>query len=122
MAWTHVSPWIEACERMLELDVDVVVPGHGPVTDKHGIAEVRDYLSFVRDEARNRWESGMDPVSAASDIALGRYASLGQPGRIVANVAAVYREFDSEQQAVPHEVIWENIAINENWSADSTSA
>src|SRR5262249_49372389 len=42
-----VSNWIKACDLMLAMDIDVVVPGHGPITDKSGIRQVRDYLSFV---------------------------------------------------------------------------
>ena len=35
--------WVAACDLILGLDVDTVVPGHGPVTDKAGVVEVRDY-------------------------------------------------------------------------------
>ena len=34
--------WVAACDLMLGMDIDVVVPGHGPLTDKSGIAAVRD--------------------------------------------------------------------------------
>jgi len=33
-----LSNWIAACDLILGLDVDTVVPGHGPVTDKAGVA------------------------------------------------------------------------------------
>ncbi len=42
-----LSNWIDACDLMLGMDVDTVVPGHGPVTDKAGVTTVRDYLAFV---------------------------------------------------------------------------
>ncbi|HEU0315918.1 MAG TPA: MBL fold metallo-hydrolase, partial [Solirubrobacteraceae bacterium] len=53
-----VSNWLAACERIEALDVETVVPGHGPVTDKRGPREVRRYLEFVRDEATARHLSG----------------------------------------------------------------
>ena len=31
-----LANWIAACDLMLGMDVDTVVPGHGPVTDKSG--------------------------------------------------------------------------------------
>lgn len=37
--------WVAACDTMLSLDVEQVVPGHGPVVGKEGIAQVRDYLT-----------------------------------------------------------------------------
>ncbi|OYW87988.1 MAG: MBL fold metallo-hydrolase, partial [Hyphomonas sp. 32-62-5] len=32
-----VANWIRACETIIAMDVDVIVPGHGPVTDKAGV-------------------------------------------------------------------------------------
>ena len=36
------------------LDCDTIIPGHGPVTDKRGVEAVRDYLGYIRDQARQR--------------------------------------------------------------------
>jgi cyclase len=88
-----VGNWIRACDRMLAMDLDVVVPGHGPITDRHGIEAVRGYLVYVRDEARKRYDAGLSARDAAHDIALGDYASWGDPERIAVNVATLYREF-----------------------------
>ena len=42
IAWAGpVSNWIAACERILAMDVDVIVPGHGPVTGKQAVRELR---------------------------------------------------------------------------------
>ncbi len=91
-----VENWIRACERIESLDVDVVVPGHGPITDKSGARAVREYLAYVRDEARARFDAGMSATEAARDIALGDYASWGDAERIVVNVDTLYREFRGE--------------------------
>lgn len=93
--------WIAACDLIASLDADVVVPGHGPVTDKAGVARVRDYLSYVLAEAGERLEAGMDAFDAAREIAaemgarreLG-FDSLNEFGRISVNVDAVYRSRD----------------------------
>ncbi|HIO42783.1 MAG TPA: MBL fold metallo-hydrolase, partial [Gammaproteobacteria bacterium] len=39
-----VKNWINACDRIISMEVDFVVPGHGPVTDNRGVKAVRDYL------------------------------------------------------------------------------
>ncbi len=31
-----ISNWIRACERIEAMDVDIVVPGHGPISDRGG--------------------------------------------------------------------------------------
>ena len=43
----------------LALEPEVVVPGHGPLTDVTGALAVRDYLVYVRDEARKRFDAGL---------------------------------------------------------------
>jgi glyoxylase-like metal-dependent hydrolase (beta-lactamase superfamily II) len=88
-----VENWIRACRRIEAMDVDVVVPGHGPVTDRSGARQVREYLAFVRDEARVRFDAGMPATEAAADIALGAYAGWRDAERIAVNVDTLYREF-----------------------------
>jgi glyoxylase-like metal-dependent hydrolase (beta-lactamase superfamily II) len=68
-----VGNWIRACDTIRALDCETIVPGHGPVTDKRGVEAVRGYLSFIRDEARKRYDAGMSARDAAHDIALGDY-------------------------------------------------
>ncbi len=92
-----VGNWIAACDRMLAMDVDVIVPGHGPITDKNGVRAVKSYLEYIRDEARKRFDAGLSATDAAHDIALGDYASWGDAERIVVNVASLYREFSGDE-------------------------
>jgi cyclase len=96
-----LSNWVAACDLMLGLDVDTVVPGHGPLTDKAGIVAVRDYLGFVDAEATVRQEAGMDAFDAARDIGRlldvdERFQEWGEFGRIAVNVETVYRTLDPE--------------------------
>lgn len=94
-----LSNWVAACDLMLGLDVETVVPGHGPLTDKAGIAHVRDYLEFVDREAGARQRAGIDAFEAARDLAreIGAredFGSWGEFGRIAVNVETVYRTLD----------------------------
>lgn len=91
-----VGHWIEACRRIESMDVETVVPGHGPITDRAGAARMRGYLEFVRDEARQRFDAGLDVLEAAKDIPLGDYAAWGEAERIVVNVDRLYAEFRGE--------------------------
>jgi cyclase len=87
-----VSNWIAACDRILALNAEVIVPGHGPITDRRGAEAVRAYLEFVTHEARVRFEAGMDATTAARDIPLGEFADWSDSERIVVNVDTLYRE------------------------------
>ncbi|MCY7300740.1 MAG: MBL fold metallo-hydrolase [Ilumatobacteraceae bacterium] len=94
-----LSNWVAACDLMLAMDVETVVPGHGPLTDKAGVATVRDYLSFVDGAASARYATGMDAWDAAREIALEigaceEFSGWGEFGRIAVNVDTAYRSFD----------------------------
>lgn len=43
-----VAEWVATIDRVLELDFDRVIPGHGPVTDRQGL---RDFQEFMRELA-----------------------------------------------------------------------
>jgi glyoxylase-like metal-dependent hydrolase (beta-lactamase superfamily II) len=88
-----IGNWVKACDRLLAMDVDSVVPGHGPITDASGVRAVRDYLTYIAGEARARFEAGMPVREAARDISLVDFASWGDAERIVVNVSTLYREF-----------------------------
>ncbi len=91
-----VQRWIDACTLIEEMDVETVVPGHGPITDRRGAALVRGYLEYVRDEARARFDAGLDAADAARDIALADWESWGDSERIVVNVDRLYAEFSGK--------------------------
>jgi cyclase len=91
------SNWIRACDLILSLDVETIVPGHGPITDKKGVVEVKGYLEYIYAEARKRYEAGMPAPEAARDIPLDRYASWSEGERVAVNVISIYRELSGDQ-------------------------
>ena len=91
--------WIAACDLICASDVDHIIPGHGPLTDKAGVVAIRDYLQFVNSEATERFDSGMDAWDAARDIALNGFSSWGEFGRLAVNVDTVYRSLDTTHKS-----------------------
>lgn len=88
--------WIAALDLILSMDIDTVVPGHGPVTDKSGVAKVKDYFQYVETQSRARYDAGLDLHEAIQDISLGEFENWGGAERIVANVLYFYRRFAGE--------------------------
>jgi cyclase len=88
----HVSGWIKAIDRVRDLDVETIVPGHGPVGGKRELAEVREYMALVRREARRCFEAGLDETEAAIEIRLGWFDRWVEPERLVHNVMRFYSE------------------------------
>jgi len=88
-----ISNWIAACEKILAWDVDVIVPGHGPVTDKAGVRAVKHYFEYLTVEARKRYDAGMSEAEAGLDISLDGFRDWIDGERVIVNVATLYREF-----------------------------
>jgi len=98
-----LSNWVAACDLMLGMDIDTVVPGHGPVTDKAGVAAVRDYLAFVDSEATARHAAGVDAWEAARELAAlvgarEEFRGWSEFGRIAVNVDTTYRSLDASYE------------------------
>lgn len=94
-----VENWIAACQHILDLDPQVVVPGHGPITDTSAVRNMKAYFEYVRDQARSRFDAGMGWKEAARDINMTEYRGWSDPERIVANVFSLYRQWSAELPA-----------------------
>lgn len=91
-----VANWIKALDLMLSWDVETVVPGHGPITDKAGVQGMRDYFVYIHDEARKRFDAGLSAQDAAWDIRMDGWSHWLDGERIVVNVHSLYREFQGK--------------------------
>jgi cyclase len=87
-----VQRWIDACDRLLALEPVVVVPGHGPVTDRAAIEAQRGYFEWLLAEGTPRLTGGLSPLDAARDLAGGPYAGWGEGERLVVNLTALARD------------------------------
>lgn len=94
IAWYGpVARWIDACNLLLKLDVEAVVPGHGPVCGKDEVRRMRDYLIHVTEQARPLYESGMDYLQAAYKIDLGEYRDWNDAERVVVTMQTLFDDF-----------------------------
>jgi glyoxylase-like metal-dependent hydrolase (beta-lactamase superfamily II) len=79
--WTGpVANWIGACQYVLGLDLETVVPGHGPITDKAAVREMKGYFEYVAAEARKRFDAQMPYEDRDARVAGRR--RRGDPARV----------------------------------------
>ena len=105
-----VKNWINACDRIISMEVDFVVPGHGPVTDNRGVKAVRDYLVYIDAESRKRFEYGMSALEAAKEINLDLFSTWGDGERIAVNVNSLYREYKGEEKREEITLLFQQMA------------
>ncbi|MFE7662359.1 MBL fold metallo-hydrolase [Streptomyces celluloflavus] len=91
-----VENWITACDLILCLDVETIVPGHGPVVGKREVRTFRDYLERVRDHAVRAHGAGVPVIQAAREMDLDTIADWDDPERLVLNIGAIYRELNGD--------------------------
>ena len=101
-----VKTWIAACDTILGWDVDVVVPGHGPITDKAGVRRLREYFVYIDTETRKRFDAGLSEADAVGSLSLEAYKGWLDPERIVLNVSALYREYSGGRHKTPPEDLY----------------
>lgn len=60
--------WIEVMRKLAAEQHRVVVPGHGGIGDAHLLAEVRDYLTELRDETWRRRDTAMSEETVVEEV------------------------------------------------------
>ena len=65
-----VIRWAETLERVLALDFEKVIPGHGPVTDRAGVIEFQRFIAEVAEFARVSVAAGksLEETLAAANL------------------------------------------------------
>jgi glyoxylase-like metal-dependent hydrolase (beta-lactamase superfamily II) len=107
MGWTgSYDKWFRCLDLMIELDPEVIVPGHGPVCGIEGAMELKAYLEYVREESRKYFDEGVPSLEAAKRIEFGPYGEWAAPSRLYMNVERAYREFRDEPPDAP----WDSAA------------
>jgi len=92
-----VENWLAALDQILEMDVETIIPGHGPITDKNGVRQVKAYWEYMAAQVGQRYARRMSAVDAARDIAHGAefahqpFANWNSPERIVVSTHTIYR-------------------------------
>jgi quercetin dioxygenase-like cupin family protein len=100
--WTgSYEKWFQCLDLMIQLDPEVIVPGHGPLCGIEGAMEMKAYLQYVRDESKKRFDTGLPSLEAAKRIEFGPYGEWRAPARLYMNVERTYCAFRNEPPNAP---------------------
>ena len=105
-----VSNWIAACERILTMDLEVIVPGHGPLAGPHDVVELKAYFEYLYERAAGCHADGMTAMQAARSMSLDRWADWGETERLVVNVANIYCELSDDVEPLTPLIAFQQMA------------
>lgn len=93
-----IRNWIAACDRVLELDPLVIIPGHGPLTDKNGVAESKAYWEHLLEIAQHGQRAGTTPDEEARKwLADENNPKWSEAHRLVVNIDTAYRDLAGDR-------------------------
>jgi glyoxylase-like metal-dependent hydrolase (beta-lactamase superfamily II) len=119
IAWAGpISNWIAACDRILSMDLEVIVPGHGPLADQGSVRELKAYFEYLYEHGRACHAEGMTSLEAARSMSLDRWADWGESERLAVNLATIYSELSEEAEPLnPLEAFEQMAALARPWPA-----
>ena len=97
MVWAGpCSSWIRILDIFISMDIDIFVPGHGPLGTKDDVRDARDILIFIMEAGHKAYAAGIrDPVEAAYQIVVPeKWKHYGEQERVVMNMCTFWKEVD----------------------------
>jgi cyclase len=102
MGWTgSYEKWFQCLDLIIQLNPEVIIPGHGPLCGIEGATEMKGYLQYLRDESKRCFDAGLTSLEASKRIEFGPYGEWRAPARLFMNVERAYREFRNEPPDAP---------------------
>ena len=91
----YVAEWADTLQGLKNLDVELVLPGHGPgFTEVERISNVQAYYTDLTEEIRRLKNLGYSAEEAAARADLRQHAETLGVNQLGANVEAVQRMYD----------------------------
>ncbi len=68
LAEGDIGSWLRALDTIMSMDADVIIPGHGPISGKRDLREMKDYLVIFDLKARELSAQSNDIEHITSEI------------------------------------------------------
>lgn len=101
-AWNvKIDNWIRAIDIIDSMDVEIIVPGHGPIIAKAGMDDLRTYLTMVIEKTECYYKNKTKPYDIAKQLLLQdkdfkSFRLWDSPERLVIATNTVARALDGE--------------------------
>jgi glyoxylase-like metal-dependent hydrolase (beta-lactamase superfamily II) len=68
MADGRIDGWVKSLDTLMTMDIEKIIPGHGPLSTKKDLKEMKEYLLIFDKEARELAASGKDADAVAAEL------------------------------------------------------
>lgn len=68
MADGRIDGWIKSLDTLQALDIEKIIPGHGPLSGKKDLQEMKEYLQLFDREARELAAAGKDADTITAEL------------------------------------------------------
>ena len=101
----HVDEWTNTLDRLLALDFETVLPGHGaPFTGRQPIENFRGYLTDLWGQVSRLHNEGVSPEEAAKRVDMTShneyYADIEEPGIDLRAVQRIYEVIEGQDMPI----------------------
>jgi|GEM_PF-203637 len=94
-AESDTANWIENLQKALSWNIETVIPGHGPLTEKQSLNQQIGYLAFLRLAVATEMKKGMGLESLKTAITLPEEFKKWEYQEVfTSNIAAVHAELN----------------------------
>ncbi|MFQ5671782.1 MAG: MBL fold metallo-hydrolase [Nitrospinales bacterium] len=102
MEYAFIEDWIQVLFEIEKLNVEIVIPGHGDVTEKPTVILMRQYLRALKSQVIKQLQMGKtlkETQDAVRPILQGKYGNWARQDRLDRNIRRAYWEFTSKKQS-----------------------
>jgi cyclase len=111
-----VAGSLVALDCLMELEPEVIVPGHGDPCGLEVVDTAGEYLRFLQITAVEAAAAGLSPLEAARQVDLGPFAGLMHPERLAGNLHRAFAERDGARPGDPVDLaaaLTDMVALND---------
>lgn len=70
-AWNPGLPhWPKVLEQIQAMDIETIIPGHGPIITKDGVDDVKSFFDVLLSKTEDLYKNGMKPTAIARHLLL----------------------------------------------------
>lgn len=92
----NMPNWVRICDIIRDMDIETIIPGHGPVGGKRELQDMQEFMQFMVDQTRDAFANGLSEEDAAKAIDIGDWAKWPEAERKEMNIANLYATYRAE--------------------------